>query len=226
MVVFEPRVSPWQLARGRAKRLGYLTTAGQILFRLIAQPLLGRLGRARVEEICREHSLCRDAIPEPRRVPSVNSPECRSLLEELRPEVVVVNGTRIIGRQTLACVTCPIINMHAGITPLYRGVHGGYWALRQGQPEEVGTTIHLIDEGIDTGQALQRAYFRPGASDNFATLPYLHTAVGLPHLVRCVEAAQSGELDRLQCDRKAGPSRLWHHPTLWDYVKGLLAGVR
>ena len=41
--------------------------------------------------------------------------------------------------------------MHAGITPQYRGVHGGYWAVVNNDPEHCGVTIHFVDKGIDTG---------------------------------------------------------------------------
>ena len=75
------------------------------------------------------------------RVPSVNSGKARRALREFSPQVVVVNGTRIICNETLCAVDAPFINTHAGITPLYRGVHGGYWALREGRPDLVGTTF-------------------------------------------------------------------------------------
>ena len=70
-----------------------------------------------------------------------------ALLTSLRPVVVVVNGTRIIAARVLESAGCPVVNLHAGITPRYRGVHGGYWALAERHPEWVGTTVHLVDPG-------------------------------------------------------------------------------
>ena len=67
----------------------------------------------------------------------------------------MVNGTRIISSRVLDSIGCPIINTHAGITPRYRGVHGGYWALAEGHPEEVGTTVHLVDKGIEPVESWQ-----------------------------------------------------------------------
>jgi hypothetical protein len=58
-----------------------------------------------------------------RRVASANADETVALLQELRPRVVVVNGTRILSKRVLGCIDAVFINMHAGITPLYRGVH-------------------------------------------------------------------------------------------------------
>ena len=82
--------------------------------------------------------------------------------------------------------------MHAGITPAYRGVHGGYWALAEGRTDLVGTTIHLVDEGIDTGGVIEQASFSPTEADTFVTYPYLHTAAGLPPLIEAVRGILRG----------------------------------
>jgi hypothetical protein len=50
---------------------------------------------------------------------SVNSMACRTILPTLKPDVILVIGTRIIGRQTLAGITAPVINFHSGINPKY-----------------------------------------------------------------------------------------------------------
>ncbi|RZK35168.1 MAG: formyl transferase, partial [Hymenobacter sp.] len=148
-------------------------------------------------------------------VPSVNSPECIALLQELQPDVVVVNGTRIIGKKVLASVPCPFLNTHAGITPLYRGVHGGYWALANNDPSHCGVSVHLVDTGIDTGGILYQALIAPTAEDNFTTYPLLQLAAGLPLLARGVRDALAGTLRRRPAP--VGESRLWSHPTLSEY---------
>ena len=115
-------------------------------------------------------------------VDSINGPATVELIEAIHPDVVVVNGTRIIASSVLDSIAAPIINTHAGITPAYRGVHGGYWALADGHPDQVGTTVHLVDPGIDTGGVLARATFGVTEEDTIATYPYLHLAAGLPLL--------------------------------------------
>jgi folate-dependent phosphoribosylglycinamide formyltransferase PurN len=211
----------------RLKKLGIFTVAGQILFRVTAVPILERTSAARIELIKRQYKLDDSPITSSIfRVPSVNSPIAREVLQRLSPQVVVVNGTRIIGRETLALVNAPFVNTHAGITPLYRGVHGGYWALRENRPDLAGTTVHFVDEGIDTGSVIEQAYFNVSGEDSFVTYPYLHIAVGLPILVKAVREILNGTLTR--CQNSASlPSKLRTHPTLWSYVTGvLIEGVR
>jgi Formyl transferase len=229
VVVMEEPVPRVTLARRRARRLGWPAVIGQVAFVVVALPLLRRAGADRVGEILTGSGLDVSAVAAVHSVPSVNGPATAELLRQLEPTVVVVNGTRIIADSILTAVSCPFINIHAGITPRYRGVHGAYWALAEGRPDLVGTTVHLVDAGIDTGGVLARAYFAPGPTDTIATYPYRHLADGLPLLVEQIGHVVNGaELERaepLPAD-DAGSQLRWH-PTLWGYLWARLRrGVR
>jgi folate-dependent phosphoribosylglycinamide formyltransferase PurN len=225
-VVLEDPVPRIQLWRRRAARLGIATVFGQALFRLLVVPVLNRGGKRRIDEIKQRYGLDDSPITDGAiRVASVNSDELRQLLQELEPRVVVVTGTRIIGRDTLRSTTAPFINIHTGITPAYRGNHCGYWAVAQGEPDQVGTTIHFIDEGIDTGQVLDQVTCEIDATDSFVTYPYLQLAHGLPLLLSAIRGSLAGTLE----GRQAGPassSKLWYHPTLWGYLVRRTKGVK
>jgi folate-dependent phosphoribosylglycinamide formyltransferase PurN len=219
-VIIEERVPPAKLIERRAARLGARVVLGQLLFQSLVQRPLGWVSRARIAEIARTHSL--DFRPIPREhvihVTSVNDEEALRAIADLSPRVVVLSGTRILARQTISAIGVTVLNMHAGITPRYRGVHGGYWALREGRADLVGTTIHVVDPGIDTGKVLEQVGFQPSAEDNFATYPYLHVAHGLPALLRQVQGALDGRLqERAPLHAE---SRLRSHPTLLQYFLG------
>src|SRR5690606_31292352 len=125
---------------------------------------------------------------------SINDPSTRAILRDVSPDVVVVNGTRIIAQSVLDAVDAPFLNTHAGITPAYRGVHGGYWALAEGQPELCGVTVHRVDRGIDTGDVIAQAIVHPTRADNFQTYPLLQLKAALPLLQDAVRAAASEKL--------------------------------
>lgn len=217
-VIREQPVSRMDLVRGRLRRYGLLTVLGQILFRLLVVPLLKLASRSRIAEMRREAGF--DVTPPPQKkiaeVESVNSEEAIALLKRLQPKVVVIAGTRILSQQVLECVPARFVNLHAGITPLYRGVHGAYWALAEGKPEVCGVTVHLVDAGIDTGGILGQAVISPTSRDNFVTYLWLQLAAGLPLLAAAVREACEGRVS-LQ-PPPAGPSKLWTHPTLVGYL--------
>jgi folate-dependent phosphoribosylglycinamide formyltransferase PurN len=217
-VILEDRVPRSQLIRRRLKTLGLATVAGQVLFMALALPWLRRTGARRIEALMREHGLDDSPIPGPIvQVASVNSDEARDAIRQAEPDVVVVNGTRIISPETLAATSAQFLNMHAGITPLYRGVHGAYWALCERRPDLAGTTVHLVNKGIDTGAVIGQATFPVAREDSFATYPCLHTASGLPLLIDAVRQALEGKLTTSKNPKKL-PSRLRSHPTLWGYL--------
>jgi folate-dependent phosphoribosylglycinamide formyltransferase PurN len=223
-IVVEHPASRAGLLRRRVRRLGLTTVAGQIGF-MLAQRVQERAARGRIDEINHKLGLV-DAWPQAstiEHVASVNAPECVALLKRTQPAAVLVVGTRLIDKAVLESIDAPFINYHAGITPKYRGVHGGYWALARGDAAHCGVTVHLVDAGIDTGAVLYQQSVTPAARDNFSTLPYLQLAAALPLLERAARDALASTLAPRQVDL---PSGLWSHPTLWGYLAtGWRSGV-
>lgn len=215
-VIMEQPVSRLQMAKRRAKRLGAIKVLGQVLFVACVVPVLHRSAAARIREIEDQFGLTKELPADVINVDSINSEAARSALREIDPAVVVVSGTRIIGKDTLESVDAPFINMHAGITPLYRGVHGAYWALAEDRQELVGTTVHLVDKGIDTGNIIEQAHFNVTEKDNFATYPYLHIACGIPVLLNAVRDALDGKL-KVRAEPSDLDSKLRYHPSIWEY---------
>lgn len=212
------------ILRRRALRLGWPTVVGQVAFVLFAR-LTRRFSKARRDEILREHGLSRTrSTAAVRRVESANSNAVIEMLRSLDPQVVVVNGTRILSEEVLACIEAPFINVHAGITPMYRGVHGCYWALASRDPSHAGVTVHLVDSGVDTGGVIAQAIVLPSRDDSYHTYPLLQLAAGIPLLEQAIRDALAGQLRTVEVD---GESRLYYHPTIWRYATNRLRlGVR
>lgn len=216
-VVFEHPPSSMQLLRSRVRRMGSWRVLGQVLFQLLVAKPLGALSKARRAAILTDLDASDAAIPRHAiaRTASVNDPSCWELVRSLAPRAVVINGTRILSARTIAALGVPVLNTHVGITPMYRGVHGAYWALAQGDPQHCGVTVHLVDEGIDTGGILYQAAIDPGPKDDFSTYPTMQMAVGSKLMVNALNDTLDGTL---RTHTVSGPSRRWEIPTLWSYV--------
>jgi phosphoribosylglycinamide formyltransferase-1 len=217
--LLETSPSRLTVARRRARRLGWGTVAGHMLFVGGVMPVLRLQGRRRIAQIATEHGLDFSPIPRGAYVESVNDPSTVELLADAKPDLVVVHGTRIIAERVLREIEAPIVNVHDGITPRYRGVLGGYWAFADGRPELAGTTVHLVDPGIDTGGILGQATFERSRHDSVATYPYLHRVCGMPVLVDVAAALLAGS-EPMPRPPMAGAeeSQLRWHPTAWGYV--------
>jgi folate-dependent phosphoribosylglycinamide formyltransferase PurN len=223
--IIEQPLSRQTLLRVRLRKLGLLAVASQLAFLVCARPIIGRQGKDRIARIKSENHLDTSPIPAHyvSRVASVNSPETIALIARFDPKVIVVNGTRIISRQVLASTRAPFVNTHSGITPKYRGAHGGYWALYNNDPDRCGVTVHLVDPGIDTGAIVDQLLIKPTHEDSFVTYPYLQVAAALPIVVNAVRSALDGTL---RSKPATGESAVWYHPGLVQYLSGRLRGVR
>ena len=82
-----------------------------------------------------------------------------SYLEDfLKSDVYVVFGSSYIkGELVDFLVKQKAINIHAGVSPYYRGADCNFWALYDGNPHLVGSTIHLLSKGLDSGPMLYHA---------------------------------------------------------------------
>jgi folate-dependent phosphoribosylglycinamide formyltransferase PurN len=214
--VFEPHESRSAFIKRRIKRLGVFRVASQIAFQSVVVPLLTLSSRARLRQVQREFELDTRSV-DGHEVTSINAEDAVNLIERLRPAIIVVAGTRIIGKRFLERVRCPIVNIHAGITPVYRGVHGGYWALVDQRPELCGVTVHLVDAGIDTGGVLKQALIQPSRADNFVTYPWIQLGVGLRLLVQLLPDLVAGRA--LTVKPLAEDSHLRTHPTICEYCR-------
>lgn len=223
--VFEEPPSRWTMLRYRMRKLGILPVISQIAFLTLLRPILRVTSKRRIAQICDELTLNRTAIPQEliSRVASVNAAETIDIINRLDPKVIVVKGTRIISRKVLAAGQRVFINTHTGITPAYRGSHGGYWALYSGDPDRCGVTVHVVDAGIDTGEVIAQCPIEPTAEDNFVTYPYLQTAAALPALADAVALALDGGLAARPA---AGPSAVWYHPGFFQYLAGWMRGIK
>jgi folate-dependent phosphoribosylglycinamide formyltransferase PurN len=220
-VLLEKPESKRKLLQRRARRQGWVSAAGQlgtmVLTRLGKRFFAGHAARLIAQENLRTRPAPGQKIVD---VASANSPECLAAIADIRPGVVLLAGCRMLTRETLSAIPCPVLNYHAGIAPKYRGMNGGYWALASGDLANFGTTVHLVDEGVDTGGVLHQARGTQQPGDTISSYALRQAAFSREICVRAISEALAGKLAPFD---PALPSRQWYHPTLWSY---LWTGIR
>lgn len=217
-IVLEDKASAQnRILQRRIKRLGIVKVCGQILF-ILANKVLSRFSQTKIDYLLKYYELNTAPFPDTllKKVDNVNHKEISQLLQEINPGAVVVNGTRILSEEILSSVDVPFINTHMGITPKYRGVYGGYWALAKGDSENCGVTVHLVDKGVDTGAVLYQERIDVGQSDNVNTYPIHQIAKAIPLMRSALQDVHKG---LIQTKEGIYPSKLWYHPTLFEYLR-------
>jgi len=226
-VIMEDPVSRKNLIKNRIKKLGILHVIDQLIFQTIITTFLKRKYRERIEEIVGKNKLNCSKIPDSKliRVNSINSEKCISKLLEYEPDIIIVNGTRIISSKVLSAVNVPFVNTHLGITPQYRGVHGAYWAIVNNDFENCGVTVHFVDKGIDTGKIIKQEKIEfDKEKDSFVTYPFLQYAKGIS-LMKDVLNNFEGYSNKAFSKINAS-SKLYYHPRASFYIKNTIKGVK
>ena len=105
---------------------------------------------------------------------------------------------------------------------MYRGVHGGYWAMVNRDAGNFGVTIHRVDKGVDTGYVLAQDVVSPAKGDGFFTYPLLQLQAGIPLLIEQIHRLSGRgwgvDDDRSTRDPCSAKSRQWGHPTIIQYI--------
>ncbi len=219
-VLEEESPNKFNMIRNRVRRVGWINVIGQIMFLLFSK-LLKVKSKNRIKKLIEDYELSKSPINERvlKHVTSVNSDEAIEELKHLDPDIVIVNGTRIISQKVLSSVRAKFINTHLGITPKYRGVHGGYWAIANNDMGNCGTTVHLVDKGIDTGGILYQGVIKIDSSDNYCTYPIHQVSIGIKLMLKALGDAEKNNLRIVENDLE---SKLWYHPEIWTYIKNYL----
>ena len=96
--------------------------------------------------------------------------ELRPVLEELRPDILVVIAYgRILPDYVLEFAPYGAINLHASLLPKYRGAGPIQWAVISGE-KETGVTVMQMDSGLDTGDMLYTVSTEIGAEETAGEL--------------------------------------------------------
>lgn len=223
-VILEQPETKGTLLRRRIRHCGWLNAAGQLATMMVSR-FGKRFAEGRIRSILQSHNLTAEPATDIPVFPvsSINDPRCLERIALLQPAVVVTISCRILSKATLAAIPCPVINLHSAINPRYRGQMGAYWALVEGDRENFGATVHLVDSGVDTGGTLYEIRTLPQPGDTMMTYPTLLTGVSVDIMRQAIEDALDG---RLHPYAPGGPSKLRFNVPVWAWIyHGLTKGI-
>ena len=120
----------------------------------------------------------------------------------LHPELIFVwSYPMILPAEIVKLPKHGALNLHMGLLPEYRGVNGIRQALINGE-DKTGVTIHLMDEGVDTGPIVARAAFPIAPADDIRSLMIKSRQAGLYLLENCWPQIKTGRFDAAPQDEK------------------------
>ena len=91
-------------------------------------------------------------------------------LKSYSPQWIVLAGfMRLLSADFLKSYPNRVLNIHPALLPLFPGMHAIEKAFEQGVTE-TGCTVHLVDEGCDTGPVLAQKKIEVLKTDNLESL--------------------------------------------------------
>lgn len=136
---------------------------------------------------------------------SLKNAEAQQELADLGADLmIVVAYGLILPKAVLETPRLGCINVHASILPRWRGAAPIQRAIESGD-EQTGVTIMQMDEGLDTGDMLVKAYCQIEADETGGSLHDKLISVGAPALKAAVlqlannEARPEPQQDKLSC---------------------------
>ncbi len=157
-----------------------------------------------IKEIAIEHHL---PVWQPSRIKK--DQKTLNLLEESQADAfVVVAYGQILSSEILAMPKFGCINVHGSILPEYRGAAPIQWSIVDGK-QETGITTMLMNEGMDTGDMLLKAYTPINLWTNLEGLSMQLADQGADLLLETLDKINEGEITAIPQDNdKATYARL------------------
>ena len=121
--------------------------------------------------------------------------ELRAQIEAWSPDLIVCAGfMRILPASFVRSFAPRIINLHPALLPRYPGAHAVRDALADGATV-TGSTVHIVDEGVDTGPVLRQIEVAVASDDTEGTLHDKIKVIERPLLVATVAQIARGEIN-------------------------------
>ena len=128
-------------------------------------------------------------------VPALGDPSAAEALRGI--DLVLLAQSGIVPSALLELPRIGTLNAHPGWLPAYRGIDCHLWALSRGDFDRVGSTLHLVDVGIDTGDIVDRRPYRWTPYETVAGLEARLYEDCIDLLVEGRARAEAGTLERL-----------------------------
>ncbi len=117
-------------------------------------------------------------------VNDINSDKSINYIKKINNRIILYSGGGIL-RKNFLYNSKTIINAHAGPLPDIRGINAAEWSLITNSRPEV--TVHLINEGIDTGEIIKSYLYDRSKCKNISNLREKAIITGIRGMVDVVE---------------------------------------
>ena len=145
---------------------------------------------------------------------NLNDPVVIKGLQEIQPDLVVFTGGGLIRQEILSNSGNGVLNCHMGTLPPYRGMDVIEWPILEDHFDQIGITVHFMDQGLDTGDILQVRPIQANQDETISVLRDRIEPIMCQTLVDTCVDFLNGSVARRPQDIQAGKQYFKMHPIL------------
>ena len=116
----------------------------------------------------------------------INSDSFLSFLESYKPTCIALYSVSIIRDRLINRFHNKLFNVHAGLSPYYRGTATNIWPILNHEVEYIGMTVHHIDKGIDSGGLILQGRTNFDIDDDTHTMACKNTILAAELIIKTV----------------------------------------
>lgn len=129
---------------------------------------------------------------------NINSDDSISILKELYPDLIIsILGNEIFKKPILELPKNGCLNLHTSHLPKYRGMMPTFWAMLNDE-KEIGVSVFLMDEGIDTGPIIIQEVIPVSNNDSQKEIITKTKELGMKLILNSVEKIKSGKIEYIK----------------------------
>lgn len=99
-------------------------------------------------------------------IPTADHVDALAKIRDLKPGIGLSSGAGLLKKEVIDLFPNGILNVHLGIAEEYRGLDSNLWAIYHRDWDNIGVTLHLVDQELDTGPIVEQRQLHvpPGAA--------------------------------------------------------------
>lgn len=129
-------------------------------------------------------------------VGNINEDKALQCISEMDPDLICVCGTSVIKPHIFNLAKYGAINIHVGITPEYRSAKPIEWVLYNRDFDNVGVTLHFVDQGVDTGDIIFQEKVPINRGDNVGSIYARCKITGCDLMLKAILEIERGSVKR------------------------------
>lgn len=108
-------------------------------------------------------------------VKNINSKRSNNLIKKISPDITIISGAPKLKINTINTIKKLCVNVHLGFVSKYRGLDSNLWAIYHRDYNNIGITLHKIENKLDSGEIYLQSKLKISSEVSVYSLRYFET---------------------------------------------------